>query len=276
MDTVYGVDHPFQTLTWLDEGVLGGPGRGGHEGRDRGHACGAEGGGDAPEARQSRLRSGHQQRRGSGLARLGAPPPASGAGARRRRSPTSLGAARTARWQARARAAAIFDLHQGQERPCRPQSGGRPQRHRGRRRPRSEARQRPGPAPVGQSGPDRRRAAQQRGSGPRRPAGQHAALHSRGRAARQGSLDAAVAMVAAEHEVRSTSMAASDVHPSRSTAGGEAVRARQRAAAPISARASTGAPPAASATATTSPPAECRSWTRWASAAAPSTVRTNI
>ena len=26
MDTVFGVDHPFQSLTWLDEGVLGGPG----------------------------------------------------------------------------------------------------------------------------------------------------------------------------------------------------------------------------------------------------------
>ena len=26
MDTVYGADHPFQTLTWLEEGVLGGPG----------------------------------------------------------------------------------------------------------------------------------------------------------------------------------------------------------------------------------------------------------
>lgn len=26
MDTVFGVDHPFQTLTWLDEGVLNGPG----------------------------------------------------------------------------------------------------------------------------------------------------------------------------------------------------------------------------------------------------------
>lgn len=26
MDTVFGVDHPFQTLTWLDAGTLGGPG----------------------------------------------------------------------------------------------------------------------------------------------------------------------------------------------------------------------------------------------------------
>lgn len=26
MDTVYPVDHPFQTLTWLEDGVLGGPG----------------------------------------------------------------------------------------------------------------------------------------------------------------------------------------------------------------------------------------------------------
>src|SRR3712207_4755380 len=26
MDTVYAVDHPFQTLAWREEGVLGGPG----------------------------------------------------------------------------------------------------------------------------------------------------------------------------------------------------------------------------------------------------------
>ena len=26
MDTVFGLDHPFQTLTWLEDGVLGGPG----------------------------------------------------------------------------------------------------------------------------------------------------------------------------------------------------------------------------------------------------------
>lgn len=26
MDTVYGVDHPFQTLSWLEDGILGGPG----------------------------------------------------------------------------------------------------------------------------------------------------------------------------------------------------------------------------------------------------------
>ena len=26
MDTVYGVDHPFQTLTWLEDGILNGPG----------------------------------------------------------------------------------------------------------------------------------------------------------------------------------------------------------------------------------------------------------
>ena len=44
MDTVFGADHPFQALDWLEDGVLGGPGRRRHEGRDRGDAGGAEGG----------------------------------------------------------------------------------------------------------------------------------------------------------------------------------------------------------------------------------------
>ena len=43
MDTVFGVDHPFQDLTWREEGVLGGPGVADMKGGLARHARGAEG-----------------------------------------------------------------------------------------------------------------------------------------------------------------------------------------------------------------------------------------
>ena len=44
MDTVFGADHPFQALRWLEPGGAQRPRRRRHEGRDRGDARGAEGG----------------------------------------------------------------------------------------------------------------------------------------------------------------------------------------------------------------------------------------
>ena len=53
MDTVFAADHAFQETRWLEDGVLNGPGRRRHEGRDRGDARGAEGGRGEPASRRA-------------------------------------------------------------------------------------------------------------------------------------------------------------------------------------------------------------------------------
>ncbi len=52
MDTVFGADHPFQALIWLDDGVLSGPGVADMKGGHRHHARGAESGRGEPLARR--------------------------------------------------------------------------------------------------------------------------------------------------------------------------------------------------------------------------------
>ena len=57
MDTVFGADHPFQHMRWIEQGRAGWPRGRRHEGRDRGDARGAEGGrGVAAGERRSAMR----------------------------------------------------------------------------------------------------------------------------------------------------------------------------------------------------------------------------
>ncbi len=91
----------------------------------------------------------------------------------------------------------------------------------------------------------------------------------------QQVLEDAVSLVAAEHEVGIT-MHGGFARPPKPLDARASCSHSCADAVPISARRSDGAPPAASATATTSPPAACPLWTRWASAAAPSIRRKNI
>jgi hypothetical protein len=55
MDTVFGADHAFQTMRWLDEGGAQRARRRGHEGRDCGNAGGTYRGRGVADSGQHRL-----------------------------------------------------------------------------------------------------------------------------------------------------------------------------------------------------------------------------
>ena len=205
MDTVFGADHPVPAgLPGSTERRARRPRRRRHEGRHRGHARRAEGGGGAPAAPRLGYEVVINSRRGGRLARLGR---ADRAGRARQAGGAHLRALGAARRHAGRRAAGQRQFLDHGRRAAAPMPGAI--REDGRNAVlaaadlalRLAAPKRPGLSR--QSGPDRRRRAQQCRSRPCRAARQPApARRPTDQAARRALLDDAIAAVAAAHEVR--------------------------------------------------------------------------
>ncbi|MGJ3630051.1 M20/M25/M40 family metallo-hydrolase [Sphingomonas sp. MMS24-JH45] len=198
MDTVYPVDHPFQSARWINGDTLNAPGaadmKGGLslmlEALLAVEAAGADFGYEVVVN--------SDEETGSFSAALLAE-----AARGKVAALTDEPRCRTGRSRARAGNGQFLDRRDGPLRPRRAQSGGGAQRDRRRRRPRAAAERGEGRGAGGQSGADRRRRAEQRGARPCRAARQLPARRRRRAIARaKAALDEAVAAVAAAHEVR--------------------------------------------------------------------------